>query len=326
MVRRGLVIGKFYPPHRGHKFLIDTARAQVDHLTVLVCDRSDQTIPAARRAAWLREIHPDVEVRVIPDIVADDDSAGWAAYTIRLLGFAPDSVFTSEDYGDAYAHFLGCRHVPVDKARMRVPCSGTAIRADPLAHGEFLEPCVRAFFVQRIALVGAESTGTTTMAQALAAHYETVWAPEYGREYAEAKMRRPNDLEWRTEEFAHIAAEQCAREDAAARQANRLLFCDAPAFATSLWHERYLGTLCPQVEALAEPYHYDLTLLTDVDIPFVQDGTRDGEHIRHQMHRHFVDWLCERGQPFTLLSGSHQERLHLAVSRVDALLRTPTER
>ncbi|MBV9849921.1 MAG: adenylyltransferase/cytidyltransferase family protein [Armatimonadetes bacterium] len=65
MASRGLVIGKFYPPHRGHKFLIETARAQVDHLTVIVCDRDTQTIPAERRAAWLREIHPDVDVTVI---------------------------------------------------------------------------------------------------------------------------------------------------------------------------------------------------------------------------------------------------------------------
>lgn len=323
MDSRGLVIGKFYPPHRGHKFLIDTAQSQVDHLIVLLCDRTDQLIPADRRAAWLREIHPLVEVRVISDIVPDDDSLGWASYTRRVLGYVPDLVFTSEGYGDAFAHFLGCRHVLVDQARTRVACSGTAVRADPFGHWECLEPCVRAHFVRRVALIGAESTGTTTMAQALAMHYETQWVPEFGREYSEAKMLRANDTRWRTEEFVHIAAEQCAREEAAARQANRLLFCDSPAFATSLWHERYLGALSPAVEALAEPHHYALTLLTDADIPFVQDGTRDGEHIRHGMHQRFMDWLNARGRPFALLSGPHEQRLRRAVSLIDDVLRNP---
>ena len=86
-------------------------------------------------------------------------------------------------------------------------------------------------------------------------------------------------------------------EDAAARQADRVLICDTPAFATSLWHERYLGRLSPEVEAIAASYRYELYLLTDVDIPFVQDGTRDGEHIRHGMHRRFVEWLTAHGHP-----------------------------
>ena len=117
MASRGLVIGKFYPPHRGHKFLIDTASAQVDHLTVVVCGKDSQAIPARLRAAWLREIHPQVEVIEIVDTLGDDDSPGWAAHTREFLGYTPDVVFTSEDYGDAYAHHLGCRHVLVDKAR-----------------------------------------------------------------------------------------------------------------------------------------------------------------------------------------------------------------
>ncbi len=320
MASRGLVIGKFYPPHRGHKFLIETARAQVDHLTVLVCDKAGQTIPGALRGAWLRETHPDVEVRVIPDTLPDDDSAAWAANTRAVLGYAPDVVFTSEDYGDAYARYLGCRHVMVDKARVRVPISATAIRAAPWTHREFLEPCVRAHFVTRVALCGAESSGTTTMARALASHYHTLWVPEYGREYAESKMRGPDAKVWRPDEFVSIARRQCALEDTAARQADRVLFCDTPAFATSLWHERYLGSLSPDVEAVAAPTHYALYFLTDVDIPFVQDGTRDGEHIRHTMHRRFVDWLTERALPFTLLSGPLEERMAVATRRVDTLL------
>src|SRR5215217_5704046 len=99
VARRGLIVGKFYPPHRGHKYLIDSARAQVEELSVIVC-RKDGEVPAGElRAAWLREIHPDVRVLLIDDTLDADDSRLWAENSIRWLGHAPDLVFTSEDYG-----------------------------------------------------------------------------------------------------------------------------------------------------------------------------------------------------------------------------------
>ncbi len=325
MDKRGLVVGKFYPPHRGHKFLIETARAQVEHLTVLICSKPEQSIPGARRAAWLREIHPDVEVVLIDDTLGDDNSQGWAEHTLNVLGYVPDVVFTSEDYGDAYARFLGCRHVLVDRARVTVPVSGTVVRADPLAYWNSLEPCVRAYFVKRIAIVGAESTGSTTLAGALAEQYNTLWVPEYGREYCEQKMLGLSAQEWQSAEFVQIAQRQCEWEEAAARQAQGLLFCDTPAFATSLWHERYLGQLSPEVEQIALSGHlywpYALTLVTDTDIPFVQDGTRDGEHIRHAMHARFLQWLTARGVSFTVLSGPVSRRMQTASALIDTLRR-----
>lgn len=111
IVTSGLVIGKFYPPHRGHHYLIETALRHVEHLDVLVCVREDQSIPGGLRRQWIQEVHPTATVRAIEDIGEDDNSELWAAYTIRILGRAPDFVFTSEGYGDAYARFLGCTHV-----------------------------------------------------------------------------------------------------------------------------------------------------------------------------------------------------------------------
>ena len=183
MTTRGLVVGKFYPPHRGHQLLIDAALAGADEVHVVVCDRPGENPPAALRAAWLREIHPAARVHVIDDRYDAEDSAVWAAACTQLLGFAPDVVFTSEDYGERFAACLGCRHVLVDRARVAVPVSGTAVRADPLAHWDFLEPPVRGFYAKRVVLVGAESTGKTTLATALAAALDTVWVAEYGREH-----------------------------------------------------------------------------------------------------------------------------------------------
>ncbi|MGV3755053.1 MAG: AAA family ATPase, partial [Verrucomicrobiota bacterium] len=164
----------------------------------------------------------------------------------------------------------------------------------------------------------AESTGTTTLARALAGHYQTEWVPEYGRELSELKLQR-GETEWRSEEFVQVALEQSRREDAAARRCNRLLICDTNAFATVLWHRRYMGSHNEAVAQIACARRYDLYLLTGDEIPFVQDGTRDGEHIRHRMHEWFVEALEEQGVPWHLVRGNHEERLRQAIVEIDRL-------
>ncbi|HSS98084.1 MAG TPA: AAA family ATPase [Terriglobales bacterium] len=320
---RGLVIGKFYPPHRGHKFLIEMALSQVEHLDVLICVRPEQNISGQLREQWLKEIHPSAHVRQIEDFGDDDNSERWAAYTISILGYVPDVVFTSEDYGEPYARFMGCRHVSVDRQRLQVPVSARAIRGAPLRYWEFLEPCVRAYYAKRVCVVGAESTGTTTLVQDLAAHYQTVWVPEYGREYCEKMQAAGVDIwnyQWRSEEFVEIAVAQQKQEDHLAREANRVLFCDTDALATSIWHERYLGSKSTQVERIASARHYDFYFLTDCDIPFVQDGLREGENIRRWMTDRFVEKLNFIDVAWQKLSGSRERRLESAVQIVDALV------
>lgn len=319
MPKRGLVIGKFYPPHHGHRLLIDRAATEVEQLTVLVCDTPGQVIPATRRADWLRETHPTADVRVIPDIGRDDDSAAWAAYTRTFLGYTPDLVATSEDYGPRYARELGCTHLLVDRPRRQVPISGTAVRRDPYAVWSMIDSGVRQHYVKRVCVLGAESTGTTTMAKALAEAYRTTWVPEYGRTYSEVKYHDDPAPKWTSDEFVFIAKEQNRQEDELARQANRVLICDTNAFATGIWHERYMGFRSELVERAGRERTPDLYLLTDVDIPFVQDGLRDGEHLRHWMHDVFVERLNQQPVPWELLSGPHARRLKQARQAIDRL-------
>jgi HTH-type transcriptional regulator, transcriptional repressor of NAD biosynthesis genes len=319
--RTAVVIGKFYPPHRGHKHLIDTASTQAHDVTVIVCDEAGHAIPGELRAAWLREIHPHLTVRVVRSPLAYDDSAGWARSTIEWLGYVPDAAFTSEPYGDAYARHMGATHVAVDPARSAVPISATAIRTNPLQHLDDLEPCVRAHFVKRVVIIGSESSGTTTLARALAEHYRTVWVPEYGRTYSEGReyVGQP----WRSDEFTHIATEQARMEDALARLAKKVLICDTDAFATTIWHERYMGTLSSAVQAIAATRTYDLYVVTDVSIPFVQDGIRDGESFRQWMQGRFIEELSRKQTPMIVVSGPHEERFAAAVRRIDEILTRP---
>lgn len=314
----GVVIGKFLPPHCGHRFLIETALSRCDRVVVIVCGKPVDPIPPELRAGWLREIVPAAEIMLIDDRYDENDSRVWAENTIGWLGRPPDVVFTSEGYGEAYAGHMGCVHVSVDPGRVAVPCSGTAVRSDPFAMWEFIDPPVRAWFAKRVVVVGAESTGTTTLARDLARVMKTVWVPEYGREYS-VKKQAAGDAVWRSEEFLEIAREQTRMEDQSARQANRILICDTNAFATCLWHRRYMGFDHEPLEAFAKGGRADLYLLTGNEIPFVQDGLRDGEHIRDEMHQWFETALARQHVPWAVICGPEMERLKSAMRAIRQL-------
>ena len=100
-----------------------------------------------------------------------------------------------------------------------------------------------------------------------------------------------------------------------------MVICDTDAFATRLWHHRYLGAFSPAVDAIAASHRPDLYLLTGDEIPFVQDGLRDGEGIRHAMHAHFEQELARQEVPFHLLRGSHEKRLARAIELVEEVLK-----
>ncbi|MFS0696108.1 AAA family ATPase [Streptomyces nitrosporeus] len=341
--RHGLVLGKFYPPHAGHHHLVRTARDRCERLTVLVCAASVESVPLADRVAWMREVHPDVRVvGTVDDIPMDvTDPAVWDAHMAVFTAAVPgrvDAVFTSEAYGGELARRFGAEPVLVDPARTVFPVSGTAVRADPAGCWDFLEPPVRAALTRRVVVLGAESTGTTTLARALAEHYRRrggVWArtrdvPEYGREFSEGKLarlreRRPGarweDVTFTTDDFPRIARTQNAREEAAARIGSPVLFCDTDSFATTVWHERYIGGRNPLVEEIADRVPHHLWLLTDHEgVPFEDDGLRDGEELRPWMTDRFRAELTRTGRMFTELTGPHPVRLAAATAAVDRLL------
>jgi HTH-type transcriptional regulator, transcriptional repressor of NAD biosynthesis genes len=317
MIKRGIVIGKFYPPHLGHKFLIDNAEEACDQLTILVCNSPKYKLPANLRARWLKMIHPNCKVVIIEDIGQDDDSKAWANYTLDFLGYKPDVVYSSELYGDAYAKYMNCEHVMVDNYRINVNISATQIRNDLMSYWEYLHPIVQAHYAIRVCVIGAESTGTTTLARALAKYYNTNWVPEYGRFYSEAKLYRNV---WTSEEFEFIAKQQNTIEDKLALGCNKVLICDTNAFATSVWHNRYMNFYSNAVNDYSLNRKYNLYILTGDEIPFVQDGLRDGEDIRHDMHEVFLNKLRGMNNNYIHVTGDIQTRLESSIELIDILI------
>ena len=225
-------------------------------------------------------------------------------------------MFTSEAYGDGFAaeltrlvpsrrtgHAPPVVHVAVDPARAAVPVSGEALRRDPHGLRHFLSPAVYASFVQRVALLGGESTGKSTLALALAERLGTVAVTEYGRERWQA---RGGQLVYG--DLLEIAREQVAREEEAAPRAVRFLICDTTPLTTFFYSQHLFGRAEPELQRLAER-RYDHVVLCAADFPFVQDGTRSEEALREFQQSWYRTELVRRGVQFTEVRGGLDERI-----------------
>ena len=341
--RHGLMVGKFYPPRLGHHEAIRAAAARCDEFTVLAMAAAVETIPLADRMTWLRDEHRnDVNVRVAGvrcDAPVDvTDQRVWAAQVAAMraglsaAGALPDvdAVFSGDDYLDELARWFGARAVRLSRTG-----SSTAVRSDLAGQWNELAEPTRAALTTRVVVVGAESTGTTTVAEHLTQHYVArggIWAAtqyvaEYGREYTQLKAAANPDVDitelpWNEQDFDAIGPEQTRREEAAARTGSPVVICDTDAFATALWKRRYLGSQSSSAEPWTSVPPRAVYLVTDHEgVPWHDDGTREGDlAIRASMTAWFAEALTAAGHSWVLLTGTLQDRLDIAVRTIDPLL------
>jgi NadR type nicotinamide-nucleotide adenylyltransferase len=171
--------------------------------------------------------------------------------------------------------------------------------------------------VKRVCLLGAESTGKSTLAGALASRYGTLWNPEYGRPYTQ--VGRPPGAPWTSWEFTHIARIHCWYEDFLATLAHRVLFSDTDAFTTALFHEVYLGTPATGFEDLVER-PYDLFVVCGLDVPWRYDGVREFEEQRRWMQERYLERARTSGRRWLVVEGPLERRVEDAVGAVDEVL------
>ena len=159
--------------------------------------------------------------------------------------------------------------------------------------------------VRRVAVLGAESSGKSTLCEALAAHYGTVWVPEYLREFVDTLGRVP----YEHDQYG-IARTQVERENLAATRARGFLFCDTTPLMTALYSRVYWGRVDAQLARLDEAHDYAWTFVTAPDTPWEPDGLqRESEEVRQAVHRMLLETLAARGIAHTLLEGSLAGRM-----------------
>jgi NadR type nicotinamide-nucleotide adenylyltransferase len=171
--------------------------------------------------------------------------------------------------------------------------------------------------ILKIAVVGPESTGKSSMSDYLAAHYHTIAVPEYAREYC-ANLTEP--CTWQDE--INMFYGQLALEEELLPKANNILICDTTFITVKIWSDQMFGQTPQQVLDELPKHPYDLYLLLNIDLPWQDDPLRNFPTMRE----HFMDiWHKELDAlqaNYVLISGTGADRYNSAVKAVDDFLTT----
>lgn len=166
----------------------------------------------------------------------------------------------------------------------------------------------------KIAIVGPESTGKSTLAFSLAQSFNTLWVPEFAREYLQSKngIYNYNDLEY-------IAKMQIQLEEDRMLQANTFLFCDTNLIVLKIWSNFVFGKCCNFILEHIQQRNYHLTLLTNIDIPWEEDPLREHPNNREELFLLYKNELDKQNIVYSIISGSHEERLKSATQVINDL-------
>lgn len=164
---------------------------------------------------------------------------------------------------------------------------------------------------KKIAVVGPESTGKSTLSRQLAEHYQAGWVPEFAREYIDKLPRayEKNDL-------LTIAQNQMALENEAAEN-HTLIFCDTNLLVIKIWSEFKYGDCHPWIQEAIERNNYDLHLLTNIDLPWQDDPQREHPQAREQLFDIYKNELDQMKVAYEIIQGQQDQRLYSAIAKVE---------
>ncbi len=321
-VKKGLTLGKYAPLHSGHQYVIETALAEMDHLTVVIYHAPEQTaIPLSVRAGWIRHLYPEVTVIEAADgpRMVGNSREIQKRHEHYLLHRLDDEEFTafysSEFYGEHVSRVFNADNRIVDQDRNKIPVSGTLIRKNPFTCKEYIHPYVYKDLITNVVFLGAPSTGKTTLARHLARYFQTEWMPEYGRTYwKEHQVNRRLS----NHQLVEIAKEHLNREDRYLKRANTFLFTDTNALTTYIFGMYYHGHISAELAEIASSVkdRYDFVLLCDMDIVYEDSWDRSGDGNRIKIQKMIIKDLKRRKIPYICVSGNLEERIHFVKSLI----------
>ncbi len=323
----GLVVGRFTPLHFGHRFVIECAHAQVDTLEVVVLEPEGDTLPIRERVAEIRACRPEAHVTSLRVTRAADGTLDLSNLRAHLV-HAPEVVFGAGGIARHSAQALAARWLPIDPARIAIPRGSAALRGEPdqapaarvgeaaTGDGRFdvapdVTPCLR------IALVGAESTGKSTLAGRLARALGGTIVPEHAEALLTAGVCDRDAL--RTLDFEDFARGQAAMEDTLARLRGGLLWCDSDLLTTRLYAERLIGACPAWIEAESASRNYALTLLSAPVGRWEDAPHRVDRNGVEAFHARIAHELAQSGRSVIVLEGDYDSRYRDALAAIRRL-------
>jgi NadR type nicotinamide-nucleotide adenylyltransferase len=332
----GVVFGKFFPFHNGHLFVINRALSECEKVFVVVCANEGSQPSGQKRAYWIQHSAPKAEVLLTDDLCAwhfsqpcvESCTEIWRKRTAELIPYEIDLVYSSESYGEDFSKAISARHVSVDPVREFHPVSGSQIRSNLADNWHYLPQIVKSGLHRKITILGAESSGTTTLTCDLAAELNLPWVAEVGRTVSwelAIKHGGMDQVPWDESIFWRVLREQARAELDVANgnlefnnsEIGPWVVCDTDAVATVVWWERYLSSDSGSAWKFAQASLADIYVVTDPeDVEFEQDGIRDGEDLRTSMHDSFLRMAKKTGKTVVLASGSRDQRVSNVIEKL----------
>ena len=172
----------------------------------------------------------------------------------------------------------------------------------------------------KVVLFGPESTGKTTISKQLARHYNTVWTPEFARQYLQKKWNNERKT-CEASDLIPIAIGQIHLENKLAKKADKVLICDTDLLETKVYSEEYYGGYVEEkLNNAALKNQYDLYLLTYIDTPWEEDDLRERPESRLEMFTAFENALKKYNKNYILLKGDKETRLDTASKAIDKII------
>ncbi|MFT3936778.1 MAG: AAA family ATPase [Chitinophagaceae bacterium] len=321
-MKKALLLGKFMPLHLGHIALIDFGLANADIVDIAVCVHKNEPIDGQLRYNWVNDYYKNnqqVNVHLVEynedelsssSETSVDASIKWTDYLKQM--FPATNVFiSSEPYGKLVATHWGIDHLLFDEQRTRVPIAASDILKQPFVHWQYLPDIVKSYFVKKICIVGAESTGKSTLTERLAKHYQTAFVPEVARDIVDTTQSCT------LQDLHTIAAAHAKAIIDTLPLVNKLLFVDTDITITKSY-ARFLFDAALQTEDwIEEANRFDLYLFLETDSPFVQDGTRLEEEDREKLNTSHKKEFAGQGIAYHILTGDWEQRFLNAVKMID---------
>ncbi len=326
---KAFVFGKFLPFHKGHEAMISFALTQCDFLSVLVCCDNEETIPGDVRKGWIESTFEGVknievkvlhyDCRLLPN--TSETSANVSEiWSVEFKKHYPDYdlVITSEPYGELVAGFMGIHHIAFDLTKGRHPISASVIRNDLFANWHYLPAAVKPYFAIKVAILGTESTGKTTLTEQLAKHFNCSYVLEAGRELI------PDSTKFTFEDLHLVANEHAKRIDEAILGDSPLIIIDTDIHITKSYARFTFDRELPVEDHIYRTNKADSYLYLNNDAPYYQDGTRLSKIARDLLDQCHRDILIDHQIKLVEISGTWQNRFEQAVSEVSKLITNKT--
>jgi HTH-type transcriptional repressor of NAD biosynthesis genes len=319
--KSGLFVGKFIAYHKGHQYYINKFAANCEELNLVLCATKKDKINYLIRKNWIEKdlslglinqskkikFHVSIEDEITPYPKGIKE---WCMHIERLVGQV-NVMFGNDDYVQECAKEFGAYFYSPDRNRNIYNISSTKIYTNGLKYYDYLAEVSKPYFNKKVLILGAESTGKSTLCKRLATLFDGTYIEEYGRKYEEIMISNFNlrCSQWEIKDFEFIAQRQNEMMNDAMQKPSKIIFIDTDALITQIYYELYIKQKSSQkLEEIINLQKFDLIIfLEHSNTNWVDDGLRflPDDQQRQQVTDLIKEKLIKHNKDFLILDNKY---------------------